>query len=331
MRAPEATVLALALFASVAAAEDTEMAETYARVPAPTAAEAATRIDAYLSEPDTRSRKPLTGIQPETATAPVLAALAQPVVDGDRMMLLAAVADAYRVRDAGPLFLRHAAPPHADFDGYLARIAATRGAATTASSPSQAPEEGYRILVTLASAEEASRALPELLLSFVAYAPARDLAALVQRTSALVAKLDVAGQTDDGVRLEARGVEDFGLNDIPRAHMAVEIMEAIRGTTPAEARLDALAAIHVGEDLRFREHLAPFAIRLLQDEALAGRADAVAAAFLRAHTRADGQADEDIRRVRRAIAAQAAAWFGAELDASLADAAAAMPPPDAGV
>ncbi|MCP4626510.1 MAG: hypothetical protein GY850_23825 [bacterium] len=330
VKALTAAVIVLALFASAMAEEDSEMAQTYERVPALTAGEAGARIDAYLTETDLRSRQSLAGIGPENAAAPVLAALATPGSGGNRMFLLATLADAFRVHEAGPLFLRHAAVAHGSFDGYLARIAAVRGAATTAASPAQVPEAGHRILVSLTAAHEAARALPELLLAFVAYAPAMDLTALEHRLPAIVSTLDAAGRTDDGARLAARGVEDFGLNDIPRARMAVDIMEAIRQTTPVETQLDALAAIHIGEDLRFREHLAPFAIRLLQDAALAGGAESVAAAFLRAHARAAGEADKNDRRTRQAIAAQAAAYFGTELNEQLADSAAAMPPLDAG-
>jgi len=330
VKALTAAVMALALLASAVTEEDSEMAQTYVRAPALNANEAAERIDAYLSETDPRTRQSLAGIRPENAAAPVLAALDTPGIGGNRMSLIATLADAFRVHEAGPLFLRHAAVSHESFDGYLARIAAVRGAATTAASPAQVPEAGHRILVSLTADREAARALPELLLAFVACAPSMDLTTLEHRLPEIISTLDAAGRTDDGARLAARGVEDFGLNDIPRARMALNIMEALLKATPIEIRLDALTAIHVGEDLRFREYLAPFAIRLLQDAALAGGAESVAAAFLRAHARADGEADKDVRRSRQAIAAQAAAYFGAELDERLADSAAAMPPLDAG-
>lgn len=323
--------MALVLLAGDVVKEDTRMELIYVRFPALKANEAADRIDAYLSETDPRTRQSLAGIRSENSAAPVLDALGATGIGGNRMSLIATLADTFRVHEAGPIFLRHAAVPHENFDGYLARIAAVRGAATTAASPAKVPEAGHRILVSLTDASEAAGALPELLSVYVACAPAMDLTTLEHRLPGIVATLDAAGRTDDSARLTARGVEDFSLNDVPRARMAVDIMEAIRKTIPVETRLDALTAIHVGEDLRFREHLAPFSIRLLQDAALAGGAEPVAAAFFRAHARAEGEADKEVRRSRQAIAAQAAAYFGAELDERLADSAKAMPTLDAGL
>lgn len=301
---------------------------TYIRAPVATPAEAAARINDFITTYDTRSRKPLWGIPPEAANAPVLEALADESPDAEKMLLLAPVADTFRVHSASPLLLRFANKPHNSFQEYLARLAALQGSADT--SPGPAPAEGYRLLVSLTAAEEASRALSQLLHAFVAYAPQHDMSPLAQRVPAIVVTLDEQGRVDDSARLEARNVEDFGLNDLPRAQAAVRIMDTIGATDP-QSRLDALAAIHIGADLRFREFLLPFAVRNLQEEAIAGRAGGVAQAFLRAYSLAAAESDENTRRVRQAIAAQAAAWFGAELNEDIAQAAGAMTPEEAGI
>lgn len=307
------------------------MPVTYKCIPAPDAAGARARIDAWLAEPDPRARETLWGIRPETAVAPVLDALAAPRMPARLMVRLVTLADNFRVQQAAPALLTHAATPHVDLDGYLARIAACQGAAVVASVPARAPEAGYRTLVGLVAEPAAAQALPELLLAFTAYAPARDMDALERRIPALVADLDAAGRRDDGLRLQARTVEEFGLNDIPRAHLALDIMEGLRRHADEAARLDALVAIHVGADLRFRPLLAPFAVRLLQEAAIAGGGPLIAAAFLRACRQAATLADARTRAVRQAISAQAAAWFGAVLEQPLATLANALPPQDAGI
>lgn len=308
------------------------MTQTYVRITPATPPQAANRIEAYLAERNPRSRadKRPTGILPQTAVEPVLAALRAQQIDGGLMALIVALADAYRVREAGPLLMHHATRAHRDLDGYQARIVAAGGAALVAPAPAQAPEQGYRILEALAGEEQADQALREFLLAFVAYAPVRGLTPLEHRLPVLIKTLDARSSHDDRARFAARNAEDFALNDIPRAQRAIAVMESIRRQRPGAARLDALVAIHLGEDLRFRELLAPFAVRELQDLASTGAAAEIAAAFLRAYYAATGE-PEEVRRAHQAIAAQGAAWFGAEIDQAQADAARQLTSRDAGI
>lgn len=325
-----ATALGLALLAGTALVREAAMAEDFVRAPLEPPAVTAGRVTAWLDDHDTRTRKPLWGVPPRVAAEPILDALDAPRVAGDRMALIATAADAFRVREASEPLLRHAQAPHEGLDGYLARVHALRGVGAVAVSPAAAPAAARRLLLALVEEPAAADALPELLAALVVFAPDLDLAALDARAPRAMAALDAQGRADDGARLRARGVEDFALNDIPRARLAIGLMEEIRAMPPGPVPLGRLAAIHVGEDMRFRDHLAPFAVRMLQEAALAGRAAEVSDAFMGAFARAEG-AGEAERGVRRAIAAQAAAWFGARLDGAAAEAAAALAPPDAGL
>jgi len=310
-------------FILTVSSEGAAMAQNYKKE-ATDISSAKARLSEWIAEHDTRSRENLYGIPIAAAESPILEAIKRTTLESESLPRLADAATVFRARNAAPWFLELAQQRHRHGLEYLGRVHALRASAVSHESK----QEARLLLHELTLAKEAADALPDLLRTYVALAPEADMSQLSERAEALVSEFDRLGKDDDTFRLRARRIEEFILNDLERANRALKLLDEIGGM-PTEARFRNLVSIAIGEDLRFREHLHLLAVARLQDAQSDGLGAEVAEAFRQVADRLSLEKAEE-KKVLAAIAAQAAAWFGATIGSELWKTAREISPQEAG-